>query len=244
MKRVLTLILTIISLNVFAFQDDKIFLDENFNPISDLNGAKYYRTVQQNDENTFYTEVFYLTDRPQMKGSYLDEELTILHGLCIYFHKNGKVESKGIFDHGKRTGIWERFDLFGEKKADRFYPSEKEIKESNRKQSCLAKFQDGAEDLKDYEKANLKFPYQGELLDLTEGEVIINLSINNLGIITANEILSSSAFIFNKPAQNFVKSMPNWNPALWNGKAIVSNFIIKIEFDQETKRQKTTAFQN
>lgn len=244
MKLVLTLLLAFLSLNVFAWQDDRIFLDENFNPINDLNGAKYYRTVQQNAENTYYAEVYYLTDYPQMKGHYLDEGLTILHGECTYFHRNGKVESKGNFDHGKRTGIWARYTLFGEKKSDRFYPSDEEIDQSNSKKSCLASFEKGSDDLELFIAQNLKYPHQAEILDITEGEVIINLSINSQGIITSHEILSSSAYVFEKPAKNFIYTFPKWNPALWKGKAIISNYIIKLKFDQSTLKQKSTTFSN
>ncbi len=244
MNRALTFMLIAFSVNAFALQDDKTFLDENFNPISNLNGAKYYRTVQQQDENLYYAEVFYLTDFPQMKGHYLDKEITILHGLCTFFHRNGKIESKGNFNAGKRMGIWERYTMFGERKSDRFYPSADEIARTFKRKSCLARFENGHEELAKFIAENLKFPYQADLLDITEGEVTFNLSINKFGEIISKEILASSAYIFNKSARSVIDRMPDWEPARWSNKAIDSNFIIKIKFDSETLRQKNTSFQN
>ncbi|MEZ7940955.1 MAG: hypothetical protein QMB87_06300, partial [Flavobacteriales bacterium] len=202
MNRVLTFLLIAFSANVFALQDDKTFLDENFNPISDMNRAKYYRTVQQHNENLYYAEVFYLTDLPQMKGHYLDKQITILHGLCTFFHRNGKIESKGDFNNGNRMGVWERYTLFGERKPDRFYPSADEIARAIKRKSCLARFENGQEQLEKFISDHLKFPYQAELLDLYEGEVTFNLSINKFGKIISKEILASSAYIFNKSASS------------------------------------------
>ena len=244
MNRVLTFLLIAFSANVFALQDDKTFLDENFNPISDMNRAKYYRTVQQHNENLYYAEVFYLTDLPQMKGHYLDKQITILHGLCTFFHRNGKIESKGDFNNGNRMGVWERYTLFGERKPDRFYPSADEIARAIKRKSCLARFENGQEQLEKFISDHLKFPYQAELLDLYEGEVTFNLSINKFGEIISKEILASSAYIFNKAASSVIDRMPAWEPARWSNKAIDSNFIIKIKFDGETLRQKNTSFQN
>ena len=244
MNRVLTCLLIALSFNALALQDDKTFLDKNFNPIKDSNGAKYYRTVQQNNENIYYVEVFYLTDAPQMKGHYLDKELTILHGACSYFHRNGKIESKGTFHEGKRAGIWERYTMFGDRKADRFYPNDEDIAQSVEKKSCLAQFENGHSQLESFIAENLKFPYQAELLDLSEGEVTFNLNIDKFGRIISKEILTSSAYIFHKSASSLIDIMPHWEPALWKGKAINSNFIIKIEFDNETLRQRTTSFHN
>ena len=244
MNRVLTFLLIAFSANVFALQDDKTFLDENFNPISDMNRAKYYRTVQQHNENLYYAEVFYLTDLPQMKGHYLDKQITILHGLCTFFHRNGKIESKGDFNNGNRMGVWERYTLFGERKPDRFYPSADEIARAIKRKSCLARFENGQEQLEKFISDHLKFPYQAELLDLYEGEVTFNLSINKFGKIISKEILASSAYIFNKSASSVIDRMPAWEPARWSNKAIDSNFIIKIKFDSETLRQKNTSFQN
>ncbi len=244
MNRVLTILFFALSLTSWASQDDKIFLDANFNPVDNVSGAKYYRTVSLSEANTYYAEVFYLTDKPQMKANYLDEELTILHGLCTYYHKNGKVESTGKYAHGKKQGVWERFTLFGEKKADRFYPTATELEEKQRKASCLASFKSGKDELADYIEDNLRFPYQAEALDITEGEVTVNLLIDDEGKVTDFEILASTDRVFNQEAIVFIKTMPDWNPALWKGKAINSNYIIKLPFSADLSSQRNTTFQN
>ncbi len=62
MNSALTFMLNEFSVHAFALQDNKTFLNKKLNSISDFNVAKYSRTVQQRNENIYYSEVFYLTD--------------------------------------------------------------------------------------------------------------------------------------------------------------------------------------
>jgi len=235
MKRVLTFLLLTLSLFTYANDLDKTFLDENFNPLEDMSGAKYYRTVTQ-ESNLFYAEVYYLTDAPQMKGNYLDSALTILHGTCQYFHRNGKIESTGRYENGVRVGLWKRYSLFGEKKTSRYYATPTEIDKQFKLKTSLASFNYQGETLEDYVKDNLEWPVQASFLDLTEGTVVINLNLTSEGQITSYEILSCSDYCFKPEAKKLVANMPNWSPALSRGNAVSSNFIIKIEFNQDTKK--------
>ncbi len=241
MKRVLTLLLILLSLHTFSREEDKTFLDEHFKPVPNMSGAKYYRTVSVNQENLFYAEVFYLTDQPQMKGHYLDIELTTLHGDCAYFHRNGKIESEGQYEKGKRVGVWKRFTLFGEKRLDRYYASKHELIEKSDLPTCLASFKKIETDLSDFLQDHLMFPYQATLLDLTQGRVHMSLLIDETGTVTGHEVLSSTSYAFTQEAEKMLQHMPQWNPALNTGEAVESNFIIKIIFDETTLRERPSA---
>ncbi|MEY3398371.1 MAG: hypothetical protein RL220_965 [Bacteroidota bacterium] len=45
-------------------------------------------------------------------------------GQFVFFYPNGQIESKGEFDHGIKTGNWERYAENGTRKPDRFYNPE------------------------------------------------------------------------------------------------------------------------
>ncbi len=56
-----------------------------------------------------------------LKGQYLNGDLTIPHGEFNYYHPNGRLESKGRYDHGVKSGSWVRFDLSGNELSVREY---------------------------------------------------------------------------------------------------------------------------
>lgn len=56
-----------------------------------------------------------------LKGQYLNGDLSIPHGEFTYYHPNGRLESKGRYDHGVKSGSWVRYDLSGNELAVREY---------------------------------------------------------------------------------------------------------------------------
>lgn len=55
------------------------------------------------------------------EGRFRDAALKEMHGDFIYYHVNGKVESRGRFENGRKIGVWERFDTEGRPMAERVY---------------------------------------------------------------------------------------------------------------------------
>lgn len=55
------------------------------------------------------------------QGQFIDPGLTERHGDFVHYHTNGRVESRGRFEHGRKAGVWERFDAAGKPLASRIY---------------------------------------------------------------------------------------------------------------------------
>lgn len=55
------------------------------------------------------------------QGQFIDPGLTEMHGDFVHYYTNGRVESRGRFEHGRKTGVWERFDAGGKPLAERIY---------------------------------------------------------------------------------------------------------------------------
>jgi antitoxin component YwqK of YwqJK toxin-antitoxin module len=45
-------------------------------------------------------------------------------GPFVFYHANGKVESKGFVRNGNKSGLWERFDVWGGALAEKVYDPE------------------------------------------------------------------------------------------------------------------------
>jgi len=231
MKRVL-LLLTFLTTNLALLaNNEKQFLDSNFEPVSNQDEAMYYRMTTDSLDSLYSASVYYLNDELQMKGNYSDEKLTILHGSCSYFYKNGQKESEGLYHLGERIGVWKRFDLFGDKKVDKYYPSKKELSK-NKFKTKMASFEGGKNALDAYLVKSIIFPKKAELLGVSLGEVNISLEIDADGFIVGYDVLASTGDVFSQEAVRVITEMPNWNPALRDGKPVKSSYIISIPFVQ------------
>lgn len=228
MNRVLTFIFIIATITLTA-ADDKQYLDADFNVVTQESSAMYYRLVSKSSDGLYNSHVYYLNEVLQMKGKYLEEELLTLHGECSFYYKNGQTESEGQYDHGRRSGLWKRYDLFGEPKADKYYPTNEEIAQDKFK-TCMASFVGGKRELDAYLIKNLVYPketiYQGKHL----GEVNINIELDEEGYVVGYDVLASNSELFSKEAIRLVTQMPKWNPALRDGRPVASSYIISIPF--------------
>jgi len=56
-----------------------------------------------------------------LKGQYLNGDLSVPQGEFTYYHPNGRLECKGRYDHGVKSGSWVRYDLSGNELSVREY---------------------------------------------------------------------------------------------------------------------------
>lgn len=231
MNRIFTLVLVVIGFWAHAFEGDKTFLDAEFNPVNDIKEAKYYRTVEPANP-LYYTEIHFITNELQMKGQYLDSTLTVLQGECFYYYKNGQLESSGHYVNGKKLGIWKRYTENGQRKENRYHPSEKELKSSTKEKNSLATFDATDQSWAEFVQSNLTFPEKARLHGYESAEVNVNLFINASGEMIHFEILSCPHRSFFIETIKLMAEMPLWTPASKSGKPVPSNYIVKVNFDQ------------
>ncbi len=82
--------------------------------------VSYQRKVERMNE-VFRVRITAPDGTPIMQGTYLDAELTIPHGLHIHFYWTGQLESKGMYNNGVKTGVWERYSFNGERLSEKVY---------------------------------------------------------------------------------------------------------------------------
>lgn len=100
--------------------DDAIYLDERMNETKKKN-ATYYCELVGVAGDLFHYKAYFLSGELKMDGWYLDEEMKLPHGGFTFYHESGQIESRGEYRHGEKYGIWERFDRYGNEKAEKIY---------------------------------------------------------------------------------------------------------------------------
>ena len=56
-----------------------------------------------------------------MTGTYADARFSTANGRFTYYHRNGRVESIGMYVNGAKRGTWYRFDARGNLLGERIY---------------------------------------------------------------------------------------------------------------------------
>lgn len=81
----------------------------------------FKRTASLGDDGLFHVRAVSPEGVTRMEGTYLDSTLTKPHGAFTFYHSNGRVESKGLYANGIKTGRWECWSITGEPRAVRDY---------------------------------------------------------------------------------------------------------------------------
>lgn len=99
------------------------YLDQGLDPTSQ-SLATYYVELSASKGSMVSASIFTMDGVLKAQGTYLDKELSTPHGHFTFFFPNGKVESSGDYAMGRKCGVWQRYDKFGDPLAEKVYDTE------------------------------------------------------------------------------------------------------------------------
>lgn len=68
--------------------------------------ARFFSEVKKTDSGYLRYDYFVQERSLQMSGIYEDQGCTIQNGYFRFFHPNKIIQSSGIYEHGKKEGLW------------------------------------------------------------------------------------------------------------------------------------------
>ena len=83
-----------------------------------------------------------------------------------------------------------------------------------------------------YIKDNVRYPKECQEGAAT-GRVIVGFTVNEDGSLSDIKVMRSITPKLDKEAIRVVKSMPKWNPAKQNGKAVKTKYTVPVTFRLE-----------
>ena len=96
----------------------------------------------------------------------------------------------------------------------------------------MASFPGGSVALMQYIKDNVRYPEECQEGAAT-GRVIVGFTVNEDGSLSDIKVMRSITPKLDKEAIRVVKSMPKWNPAKQNGKAVKTKYTVPVTFRLE-----------
>ncbi|HEX2617567.1 MAG TPA: hypothetical protein VHL57_08495 [Flavobacteriales bacterium] len=117
----LTFLLTLTALMQAApASAQRTWLDPVLQPTS-KGKAAFYKEPAGETNGHFLGRIYELNGTLKAEGSYFDAELRIEDGHFTFYHPNGKVESTGDYVMGNKSGVWQRYDKWGQTLAEKVY---------------------------------------------------------------------------------------------------------------------------
>lgn len=89
--------------------------------VRDRKAREAYLRVTQPDSSGWQVRVMAPDGTVMMTGHFADADLKVPHGPFAYYFVNGKLESRGDYVLGAKSGTWQRFTAWGTQLPDRIY---------------------------------------------------------------------------------------------------------------------------
>ena len=184
-------------------------------------------------------KVYYKSGQLKSENHFISSTIKKFHGKQSYWFENGEISSEIYFKNGKKEGsakyYWDngqikRHDVYENgilKNGKCWNETGKKIKYT--KYNTQPEFPGGNKALATYFSKNLQYPTKSKNASC-RGKVIVNIQIEKDGSVSNVSVIKGVNLVLNKEAKRVVSNMPNWKPALLNGKPINDSLTLPIVF--------------
>lgn len=189
--------------------------------------ARYYRVQEGMDGQLFIGKTYTIDGKLKAEGRYLDAGLTQPNGPFVFYHANGKVESKGQYLNGNKSGLWERFDVWGGALAEKVYDPEPLANIIYTRAQTMPEFPGGDQ------RAFVKYvrdkvsPISGQKL---KGIVTASFVVEKNGELTDVKVIEGKDSVFDGQLVDAVKSTSPWQPGADQGRPVRVQMRVPVQF--------------
>jgi periplasmic protein TonB len=224
-----------------AVGQDSTFYDYDWNKVSSINQASYYKIIFHNHGsiNRATETVYFKSGQMKIQKYYSDYIGNKLDGKLKEWYENGQLQKDIDYKDGKKSGqlltYWEngmskRIDFFENDELIEgkcFGSDGQEIDHFDFVKS--PEFPGGKEAYARYLIRQTKYPSKARKMGI-EGRVVVRYTITEYGTISDIEIIQSVTDELDKEAIRVVKNMPKWEPGMEEGEAVRVTLSIPIWF--------------
>ena len=189
--------------------------------------ARYYRVNEGKDGELFIGKTYTVDGKLKAEGRYLDAGLTQPNGPFVFYHANGKVESKGLYVNGNKSGLWERFDVWGGALAEKVYDPEPLANIIYTSAQTMPEYHGGDQ------RAFVKYvrekvsPISGDKL---KGIVTASFVVEKNGELTDVKVIEGKDSVFDGQLVDAVKSTSPWQPGVDQGRPVRVQMRVPVQF--------------
>ncbi len=99
----------------------RAYLDAVLEPTTKAKAVYYIEPEGADGTGGYNARIFNLDGSLKAAGRYADDKYRVPDGHFVFYHDNGKIESEGAYEAGRKNGVWTRRDKWGRELAEKVY---------------------------------------------------------------------------------------------------------------------------
>lgn len=187
------------------------YLDAGLEPTSKGNAVYYMVPGGSDGSGGYLAEIFTIDGKLKAKGHYADAACKVPDGHFVFFHPNGKLESEGDYEEGRKDGVWTRNDKWGRELAEKVYDSTPLINIVYTMAQTMPQFPGG-------EKAMVH--YIRDKVGKTRGDVMASFIVEKDGRVSELEVVGAEDPLLADRIASAISTAPRWEAGKQDGQTV------------------------
>lgn len=189
--------------------------------------ATYYRVNEGKDGELYIGKTYSIEGKLKAEGRYADAGLNVPNGPFVFYHPNGKVESRGEYVNGNKSGLWERFDVWGGALAEKIYAPEALENIIYTRAQTMPQYSGGDQRAFVRHVRQKVSPINGDRL---KGEVTTSFIVEKNGELSEVKVVDGKDSVFESQLVEAVKSTSPWQPGADQGRPVRVQMRVPVQF--------------
>ncbi len=221
----LLLVLAALLLHPTAHGQDRQYLDAVMRPTQKKN-AVYYRVLTASGADGHTGKTYAMDGKVKAEGTYADPGLAVENGPFTFYHSNGKVESRGTYRNGLKSGVWERYDRWGRPLAEKVYdPGALDNILYTRAQRMPVYSNGGDQGLVRYIRSQLSASTGKQL----KGRATASVIVEKDGTVSSVKVLERLGPDMDDELVDAIRSSGPWTPGMERGRTVRVQMKVPVE---------------
>lgn len=202
----------------------KVYLSGVLEP-SSKGKASYYLQPEGMDGGLYIGKIYTMDGKLKAEGRFRDAALTVEEGPFIFYHVNGKVESQGDYAMGNKTGVWLRFDPWGNALAEKVYDPEPLANILYTRAESMPSIPGGEKALVRSIKEKVD-PTGKEV----KGDAVASFVVEKDGQLTDVKVIDGVNPVVDEQMVDMIKSTAPWTPGIDKGLPVRVQMRVPVQF--------------
>lgn len=204
----------------------KIYLSNVLEPTS-RGKAAFYMVPEGMDGELHIGKIYTMDGKLKAEGRFRDAALTIEEGAFVFYHPNGKVESKGEYAMGNKTGVWLRFDVWGKPLAEKVYNPDVLANILYTRAETMPSFRGGDERVFVHTvKEGMKLPSGTSV----KRQVMTSFVVEKNGELSEVKVIEGKDKEIDDQLVDVIKSTSPWAPGVEKGLPVRVQMRVPVQF--------------
>ncbi len=187
------------------------YLDAVLEPAPKAKAAYYMEPGGSDGGGGYLGQIYSLDGILKAKGRYADEECRIPDGNFVFYHPNGKVESEGEYQRGRKNGVWTRNDKWGRELAEKMYDTTPLMNLVYTMAQTMPQYPGGDKEMVRYIK---------EKVGKTNGNVMASFIVEKDGQLSDLQVVGAKDPQVADQIATVISTAPRWEAGVQDGQPV------------------------